>query len=380
LPYYHVLVGLKGRPKDAIEINLLEGDLLKNIVEPYRNGKEFGCGDEHVKPTDVSWIKITESEKPLALDHPDYFRLEYKDLWRRANEQRDVTSKFINPHPSSISSRKTKPRVPSSIRTKVLLRCKGKCENCGEDFGDLAPDIAHIDGNPMNNDPSNLMVLCPNCHRKMDKLSEARPSTPFIGEGRKFDLEKLLRNLNALNELSDPQTRLMLVEKIRNQTTDLPHDGMPHDIRNAISQLLLILKKEIGNAKMRRLCLDILHIVNGRRDAEVNAKIKELFLLWIEENYQDLTVEEKRYAMDIRQRLYEHNPDFLRELMLDSINKWSPDEFEKLCPQIEFDRLDKNHKHKFKVLLWKLRDEANKKQLDEKVQRIDKLLGLYVFE
>lgn len=155
---------------------------------------------------------------------------------------------------------------------------------------------------------------------------------------------------------------------------------MPHDIRNAISQLLLILKKEIENAKMRKLCLDILHIVNGRRDVVVNAKIKELFLSGIEKNYNDLSTEEKRYAIDIRQRLYEHDPDFLRELMLDSINKWSPDEFKELYSDIEFDRLDKNHKHKFKVLLWKLRDEANKRQLDEKVRRIDKYLQLPVFQ
>ena len=138
-------------------------------------------------------------------------------------------------------------------------------------------------------------------------------------------------------------------------------------------------KKEIENEEMRKLCLNILHIINGRRDVEVNKEIKTLFKSWIEENYQDLTIEEKPNAMDILQRLNEYDPDLLKELMLESINKWSAEEFEKLYKEIEFDRLDKRHIHNFKFLLWKLRDEANEKQLKEKVERIDKLLGLYIF-
>lgn len=217
MPYYHVRITLKSRAKDAIELNLSEKDLVRLILEKYRLREKFACGNELVNPADVLGIKITESEKPLVLDHPDYFRLEYKDLWRRVNEQRDVTNKFIKPLPLPISSRKRKPRIPRSVRTKVLLRCEGRCEECGEKLGDLVPDIHRIDGNPKNNDPSNLIVLCPNCHRKIEKLSEVplEHSTLSIGMRRKFDLEKLVTNINALNELSDPQTRFMLIEKIR---------------------------------------------------------------------------------------------------------------------------------------------------------------------
>ena len=43
---------------------------------------------------------------------------------------------------------------------------KDKCEKCGfvpEWSGQL--DADHIDGDGSNNDPSNLMTLCANCHR-----------------------------------------------------------------------------------------------------------------------------------------------------------------------------------------------------------------------
>lgn len=198
--------------------------------------------------------------------------------------------------------------------------------------------------------------------------------------GEEFDLGRFQTNLRTLEGVSDSETRYKLIERIRHQTTDLPHDGMPHDIKKAIIELLLVLKKEVVNEKMRRLCLDILHVINGKRDNDVDTKIKELFLSWIEENYKDFTIKEKHYAMDIQQRLYNHNPKFIKELMLDSVNKWSPEEFEKLYKEIEFDRLAKSRIGELKFLLWKLRDEANKKQLKQKVQRIDKLLELYHFQ
>lgn len=274
-------------------------------------------------------------------------------------------------------------RIPRSIRTKVLLRCEGKCEKCGEKLGDLVPDVHHKDGNPKNNDLSNLIVLCPNCHRKEEKSPEILTSSAasvvcsFVGEG--FDSERFLTNIDTLNELRDPQTRLIMIEKIRHQTTDLPLDGMPHDVKDAAICLLLILEKEIRNPKIRKLCLDILHIISGKRDSEVNDKIKELFLSWIEENLHEFSIEEKHYAMDIRQTLYKYDASFLKGLMLDSINKWSQEDFEKLYKEIEFYRLNRKCIKDLKMLLWKLRDDANKKQFNEKVQRIDKLLELYAF-
>jgi hypothetical protein len=204
-------------------------------------------------------------------------------------------------------------------------------------------------------------------------------SAKYASVKGEFDLPRFQTNLRALDEVGDSEIRSSLIGRIRDQITDLPYDGMPHDMRKAIIQLLLILKKEAENEKMRRLCLDILHIITGRRDNEVNTRIKALFLSWIEENYQDFTLEEKQYSIDIRQMLYKHYPKFIKELMLDSLNKWSEEEFDALYKEIEFDRLNQEYIQEFKILLWKLANEAKKKQLEEKMKRIEKLLSLSYF-
>jgi HNH endonuclease len=41
------------------------------------------------------------------------------------------------------------------------------CAHCG--FGILAVlEVAHIDGNRLNNEIGNLVILCPNCHKMLD--------------------------------------------------------------------------------------------------------------------------------------------------------------------------------------------------------------------
>ena len=51
---------------------------------------------------------------------------------------------------------------------------KDVCENtaCTATIEDTCQlDVDHIDGNKQNNDPSNLMTLCANCHRLKTKLA-----------------------------------------------------------------------------------------------------------------------------------------------------------------------------------------------------------------
>jgi len=59
-----------------------------------------------------------------------------------------------------------KERVPikQSIKNEVWERAGGKCENCGMRFTRPIWDWHHKDGNPTNNKPSNILLLCKNCH------------------------------------------------------------------------------------------------------------------------------------------------------------------------------------------------------------------------
>jgi len=55
-----------------------------------------------------------------------------------------------------------KKRVPVSkaVKEKVLAEFNHRCAVCGAN----RPQIDHIDEDPSNNDPMNLLPLCPNCH------------------------------------------------------------------------------------------------------------------------------------------------------------------------------------------------------------------------
>ena len=56
----------------------------------------------------------------------------------------------------------TKTRVPPprAIRDVVMGEFNYKCAICGRE----KPQVHHIDEDPSNNDPLNLIPLCPNCH------------------------------------------------------------------------------------------------------------------------------------------------------------------------------------------------------------------------
>jgi hypothetical protein len=50
--------------------------------------------------------------------------------------------------------------IPKPIRDAVLKEFRHKCAICGRH----SPQVHHLDENPSNNDPLNLLPLCPNCH------------------------------------------------------------------------------------------------------------------------------------------------------------------------------------------------------------------------
>lgn len=61
---------------------------------------------------------------------------------------------------SEASMAKKRVAIPPAIRDAVLKEYAHRCAKCGAD----RPQVHHIDENPSNNDPLNLIPLCPNCH------------------------------------------------------------------------------------------------------------------------------------------------------------------------------------------------------------------------
>jgi 5-methylcytosine-specific restriction endonuclease McrA len=66
---------------------------------------------------------------------------------------------------------KDRPAIPKAVRESVLSEFNHRCAVCGED----KPQVHHIDEDPSNNDPMNLIPLCPNCHL----IDQHNPTVPI---------------------------------------------------------------------------------------------------------------------------------------------------------------------------------------------------------
>jgi len=92
----------------------------------------------------------------------------------RAKVKWPKVKKWILRRDRTQASRKTKPR-PNAKGLRELLTFEGRslnrCEACGYESSHFL-QIHHIDGNPFNNNPTNLMVLCKTCHGRRHNVEE----------------------------------------------------------------------------------------------------------------------------------------------------------------------------------------------------------------
>lgn len=94
-------------------------------------------------------------------------------------------------------NQKVRNALTNSMRQKLKDAVGGKCEQCKQK-GDL--EIHHI--RPVakggNNAPSNLVVLCPNCHQDADNDNTARKDLKKVVKNRtdrvKKEFATILRN------------------------------------------------------------------------------------------------------------------------------------------------------------------------------------------
>ena len=102
---------------------------------------------------------------------------------------------------------KNRVTIPTAIRESVLKEFSHHCAICGKD----SPHIDHIDGDPSNNDPMNLIPLCPNCHL----TDKHNPTTPIDSE--KLRLFREFRDPTILKPQFQP---LFIRMKFLNSITD----------------------------------------------------------------------------------------------------------------------------------------------------------------
>ena len=70
-----------------------------------------------------------------------------------------------------------KPNIYRDVARRFLAERRGyKCEVCGIDSWQnkkLTLHVDHVNGDPSNNHPTNLRLLCPNCHSQTEFLGQA---------------------------------------------------------------------------------------------------------------------------------------------------------------------------------------------------------------
>ncbi len=117
---------------------------------------------------------------------------------------------------------KTRQPIPRIIRDKVLKEYNHRCAICGGD----RPQLHHIDEDPANNDPFNLIPLCPNCH-----LTDQHDPTKLI-DRRKLGLFRVYKDPIILKPHFDPLFRRMIFLDSIAETADFV------DLFNRVQELI----------------------------------------------------------------------------------------------------------------------------------------------
>ena len=95
----------------------------------------------------------------------------------------------------------TRVKIPPAVKREILIEASYRCAvpRC---MTPLAIDIHHIDENPANNDPSNLIALCPTCHGAFHRKT-------YTAEAIRF-WKLMLQQLNAAYDRNTINLLLML--------------------------------------------------------------------------------------------------------------------------------------------------------------------------
>lgn len=132
--------------------------------------------------------------------------------------------------------------VPSSVKGAVLREFNHRCAICGAD----RPQIHHIDENPGNNDPGNLLPICPNCHLT-DQHNPTVPTNPEkLALFRQYkdpailspQFEPLFARLTFLARITDRTHVEELGKKVDELLAFVIHLEMGKFYARAISELL----------------------------------------------------------------------------------------------------------------------------------------------
>jgi hypothetical protein len=143
---------------------------------------------------------------------------------------------------------KNREHITKSIREKVMREFNHRCAICGED----RPQLHHIDEDPSNNDPMNLIPLCPNCHL----IDQHNPTQPI--EPAKLQLFRNYKDPNILKPQFHPLfVRMRFLDSIDENSSA---DELAHKAQELIEFVEAL---EMGTFYSKRLA----ELINKPRSA-----------------------------------------------------------------------------------------------------------------
>lgn len=133
----------------------------------------------------------------------------------------------------------TREAIPKKIRDALLDEYDHRCAVCGGD----RPQVHHIDEDAANNDLSNLLPLCPNCHLRDQHNPTRRIEIPKLKLFRTYKDPTILR----------PQFHPIYIRQVFLDSVVLSQDGVGELEAQAKELIELIQSLEMGEFYGKRI-------------------------------------------------------------------------------------------------------------------------------
>jgi len=219
-------------------------------------------------------------------------------------------------------------------------------------------------------------------------LSVGSKELPFSGytftEGREFDLGKFklrIAELKEIKHIGDPKTESMIRTELRDSLPNLPQNDLEpwtNNLRNATLELVDLLTKEFktANEPLEKIILRMLNHIAYRADETTLERIKHNFLDKLERVYTDPKAKKSSDLIRLLQILHYNQPDYIKKMIKDAIERWSETEFGNIYNDIDVDKyLGKDDKRlkELRSFILKRQAIAGKSKDMQKVARLEKL-------
>lgn len=184
---------------------------------------------------------------------------------------------------------KERERIPAKTREQVLKEYSHLCAKCAKPN----PQLHHIDDNPSNNDPMNLIPLCPNHHLTDQHNPTKRIETDILRLFRQYKDPMILTP-----QFQPLYKRMGFLDDIETDSALSPREITEHANRLEFQARVLVRfvsSLEMGTAYARELA-QLLQLTGERSIKAVDAKT------WQTARYRsDQPAPAERYAKEIRE-------------------------------------------------------------------------------